>query len=339
MRQIALACLAGLLLLSSVVAQPTQSAKDHFDKAVAYMKERKFDLALNELNLVIQINPRFAPAYGLRGNLRFVKQEFDLALDDYNKIIELAPNIPGIHQIYNNRGVIMALKGDIPAAIRDFDRAIAIKPDYAEAYSSRGFQKQDAGNLNEALADFNKAISLNPATSGAYEGRGIIRTYGGDLIGALADFNKSIELNPSNIAAYADRASLEFKKGDLDAALADFNKVLELMPTHTEAQLERGLVRLLKGQVTEGLADLKNSFAADPAAFDRTRKPPYVNPAFELDQFINANLRNPRGYEARGIVRLIQGKAEEAEKDFQKTLSLNRALKAEIEMLKTKVSK
>jgi len=155
------------------------------------------------------------------------------------------------------------------------------------------------------------------------------------LIGALTDYNKAIELNPNRPAAYADRAILEFKKGDLDAALSDYNKVLELTPRHTEAQLERGLVRVLKGQVTEGLADLKNSFAADPSAFEQTRKPPFVNPAMELEHFINANPKNARGYEARGIVRFMQGKTEEAEKDFQKTLSLNPSLKAEIEMLRT----
>ena len=156
MLRISLSSLVVLFLLVSAHAQKAESVKDHFDKAAAYLREQKYDLALSELDLVIQMNARYAPAYGLRGNLRLIRQEFDLALADYNKIIELAPNIPGIHQIYNNRGVILALKGDGAGAIKDFDKAIAISPGYAEAYSSRGFK-----NRRPAISTEHSLISTN----------------------------------------------------------------------------------------------------------------------------------------------------------------------------------
>jgi Tfp pilus assembly protein PilF len=60
-----------------------------------------------------------------------------------------------------------------------------------------------------------------------------------------------------------------------------------------------------------------------------------VNAATKLDKFIGSNPKNPRGYQARGIIRFMQGKQEEAEKDFQQALSIDSNLKPEMDMLRT----
>ena len=47
-----------------------------------------------------------------------------------------------------------------------------------------------------ALADFNQAIQLNPELAEAYYGRGTVYFLKGDLDNALAYFNQAIQLNP-----------------------------------------------------------------------------------------------------------------------------------------------
>jgi len=165
MRRTTLCGFTLLFLLLSVRAQEPASAKTHFDKALAYVQQQKYDAALTELDEAIQKNGRFAEAFGLRGSVRFLRQEFDQALSDFTKVIELAPNIPGIHQIYNNRSLIRLMKGDYDGALTDVNKAIAIVPGYAEAYNTRGGLRTVAGDLDAALADFNKSISLNPTAS------------------------------------------------------------------------------------------------------------------------------------------------------------------------------
>jgi tetratricopeptide (TPR) repeat protein len=337
MRRLSLSSFTVLLLILSAHAQKVNSAKDHFEKAFAYLAEQKYDQAVSELDQAIQMDGRFAEAYGLRGSIRFLRQELELALADFDKVVELAPNITGIHQVYNNRSVIKLIKGDRAGALIDANKAIAISPGFAEAYNTRGFLRLDAGDMDGALADFDKSISLNPAASRPYEGRGIIRSFRGDLSGALDDYNKAVELNPNHPAPYIDRALLHYQKGELDAALADYDKVIKLSPTNAKANLNRGVIHILKGQVNEGLADLRTGFEIDPLAFDSNRKPSFVNSAVLLDQFITSNPRNPRGYQARGIVRLMQGKEKVAEPDFQKALSLDPNLKTEIDTLKNKL--
>ena len=51
-----------------------------------------------------------------------------------------------------------ALKGQgkLEEAIEAYNKALAIKPDYAEAYNNMGIALQDQGKLEEAIEAYNK---------------------------------------------------------------------------------------------------------------------------------------------------------------------------------------
>ena len=57
-------------------------------------------------------------------------------------------------------------------ALVSYDRAIALKPDYAEAYSNRGNALLDLKRPECALASYHKAIALKPDLALAYFSRG-----------------------------------------------------------------------------------------------------------------------------------------------------------------------
>src|SRR5262249_41689414 len=53
-------------------------------------------------------------------------------------------------------------------ALASYDKAIALKPDYAEAHYNRGNALRDLKRLAEALASYDKAIALKPDYAGAH---------------------------------------------------------------------------------------------------------------------------------------------------------------------------
>src|SRR5262249_27778449 len=62
----------------------------------------------------------------------------------------------------NNRGYAHFGKDAYDAAIRDFERAIELEPDYANAHINRGdvyLQKQD---YKKAIADYDQALRVHP---------------------------------------------------------------------------------------------------------------------------------------------------------------------------------
>ncbi|MBI5892319.1 MAG: tetratricopeptide repeat protein, partial [Deltaproteobacteria bacterium] len=77
--------------------------------------------------------------------------------EDFNKVIALDPNYA---KAYYNRGLAYGKKGQHDRAIEDFNKAIALKSDYANAYSGRGLAYSIKGNINKAISDFQKACDL-----------------------------------------------------------------------------------------------------------------------------------------------------------------------------------
>jgi len=81
------------------------------------------------------------------------------ALDKY---IELNPTNPKISlsQIYYFRGFVKSILNDTDSAQLDFDKAIELDTENAEAYYFRGLTKNALGNDNSGDEDISKAINL-----------------------------------------------------------------------------------------------------------------------------------------------------------------------------------
>ena len=58
--------------------------------------------------------------------------------------------------------------------MRDYNRAIELKPDYANAFNNRGIVKDNSGDYEGALRDYNRAIELKPDFATAFNNRELL---------------------------------------------------------------------------------------------------------------------------------------------------------------------
>ena len=97
--------------------------------------------------------------------------QYQLAIEDFNKVIAIKPNYA---YAYYNRGIVYAKTGRYQLAIEDYNKAIAIEPDYVDAYNNRGIAYCVFGRYRRAVEDFNEAIRLKPDDAGSYNNRGTV---------------------------------------------------------------------------------------------------------------------------------------------------------------------
>ena len=62
-------------------------------------------------------------------------RKYDRAIEDYNEALRLKPDFA---QAYSDRGAAWYFKGEYQKAIADYDQAIQLEPDNARAYTNRG---------------------------------------------------------------------------------------------------------------------------------------------------------------------------------------------------------
>ena len=89
------------------------------------------------------------------------------------------------------KGSIFSKTIEITEAVASFDKAIAIKPDYAEAWYYRGYVLRGFGQNAEALESFDKAIAIKPDYSDAWYNRGYVLKMLGRNTESLQSYVKS----------------------------------------------------------------------------------------------------------------------------------------------------
>lgn len=98
---------------------------------------------------------------------------------------------------YVNRGILHYLVGNLTAANRDYDTALALDPREPEAWLNKGMAALKAGDRAAALPMFEKALELRTVRPAlAYYGRAIVFEDSGNLRQAYADLQRARELEP-----------------------------------------------------------------------------------------------------------------------------------------------
>ena len=96
-----------------------------------------------------------------------------------------------------NRGIIKMRRGEMAAALSDFDLAIHYKPQLGEIYVNRGAALVGEHRYADGLADLNKGLKLGveePAK--AYYNRALAYEGLDDVKSAYFDYQKAVELSP-----------------------------------------------------------------------------------------------------------------------------------------------
>ena len=138
---------------------------------------------------------------------------------------------------------------------------VIVQPEFAVAQlSAQQVEKIDRNESNPSGAiDFNKAIRLNPNDAEAYNGRGIVRYDQGDPEGALADYTEAIRLNPNYAEAYNNRGVIRYDQAYLESAIADYNEAIRLEPNYANAYYNRARSRNEQGDKQGAINDLQKA--------------------------------------------------------------------------------
>jgi tetratricopeptide (TPR) repeat protein len=128
------------------------------DRAEAYQKVRRIDLAIDDYTEAIRRDPASSDHYDKRGALFSRNNAYDRAIADFNEAIRLQPKA----DYFISRGNAYSLKGDPVRAIADYDEALKLEPERAMAFNNRGVAWRDKGDKKKALADFKAEVALDP---------------------------------------------------------------------------------------------------------------------------------------------------------------------------------
>ncbi len=253
---------------------------DHHHHKAEKMNSWNQDYAgfMTDFDKAIEIDPGFAEAYYVRGLAKNFSHYHSDTVDDLTKVKEIELNLTGA-LIMHGLSIDNQVK-DYGGAISDFDKAIEINPEFADAYYCRGLVKNhlknpltriistdQSGEINsessliseeddrktessskdyeEIIADFDRAIKINPRHAKAYCSRGLAKIFSQDLcevMSVLAVNNETGSAGPEN------RPKRKFDKiyklSNYAGAIADFDSAIKINPRFANAYFLRGIIKV-----------------------------------------------------------------------------------------------
>ncbi len=134
---------------------PEMAAAYHY-RCVGYMGLRQMDIALSDINKAIDLDSNEPANYMRRGAIYFWMKKYVLSIEDTTKSI----NLGFIEDGYNNRAIYFEGMGDFVSAIADWSALIDIFPENAIAYCRRGLLREKIGDLPNAILDIKKGLAI-----------------------------------------------------------------------------------------------------------------------------------------------------------------------------------
>ncbi|MCI0343251.1 MAG: tetratricopeptide repeat-containing serine/threonine-protein kinase, partial [Planctomycetales bacterium] len=187
-------------------------------------------------------------------------------------------------------------RGDAPAAVREYEAALAEGPPSAWAYHNLGVARAAAGDHAGALEAFGRSLRLRPGDPVTHFSRGVSRDVTRDYAGAIEDYSAALERRPDYFEALNNRGYARRRAGDAAGALGDYEAAVRLRPDLPGPRRNRGIVRQELGNVSGALEDFDRALREGP-------------PDAEL-------------YNDRGLARHAAGEYAGAVEDYTRALAL-----------------
>ena len=136
-------------------------------------------------------------------------------------------------------GESLAEQGDLTAALREFEAAVALDPTDPEYWVWKGVVHTGLDEVDEAGAAFDTARAMYETDLGFLIERGMAYLRVGDLERASADAEQAIARYPSEAGwAFTLRANIALERGDYLAAISDLDRAGEVAAAAGDTQLE-----------------------------------------------------------------------------------------------------
>ncbi len=161
----------------------------------AYGLKHRFNEAIADLGKATALKPADAGILRKRGSVYVLMGKYQLASMEFERSIALQPEnatfyleLGGVYMVkvlkesspatHSRNAGFLVNKKDTEAALANLDKAIALRPAYAEAYDKRGFMYAFLGQNERAIADYRKVLEVSSSPTLRWEAHQMLSKLG-----------------------------------------------------------------------------------------------------------------------------------------------------------------
>lgn len=247
----------------------------------------------------------------------------------YKKVLLNEPN--NTTCLYKSGLMSIQMGIDLDEAIKDFSKAIQLKPKYSDAYWGRGMARKMKNEYTEADKDLENAIRLNPKNDVAYISLAEVKYHLKDYEKAELYYSIYLKKHPKDFDTYSDRGHVRMERLSVNEAIEDYSKAIDLNPNKQyKDYLDRGKAKYLIQLYDSANSDFNNAIEINPNSLDLlyslgtffVEKEKFNEAIGYFDKVLILDSANSRAFLYRGFSKNGLERFEEALTDLNRAIEL-----------------
>ncbi len=223
-------------------------------------RERKLDAADAAYGRAIDARPDSFEDRVKRVLVSIELQKYDVAQDEVTKLLAKAPKHPGVNYA---QGLIYFHEKKLPEAQTAFEQALVAKSRYPQALYYSAAVHLALGNRQQAEAYAGDFYNLAPGNVAARKLLGVVKLAGEDYARVEELVRPVIAAVPEDVDAMNLLAATLLRQGKTDEGIELLTKVAELQPDSPVAQMRLGAGMLAGGEQT-GVQYIESALSLNP---------------------------------------------------------------------------
>ena len=160
-------------------------------------------------------------------------------------------------QLHNNQGIVYQQRREFDKALKEFQIAIELSPDYADAFHNLGTLYEQTGDLNRAEQNYLLSIKRDSKFSPPHNGLCSVYIRRGQFEKAIEEAKKALKLDPASEDAAYNMGLAHARKKETPEALKAFRLATDINPNSFLSHNEMGKVYLVEGKYEEAIIRFK----------------------------------------------------------------------------------
>lgn len=267
------------------------SENETLSKAIELIKHNKYIEAFALSDSAVESDHFRAKALSFQGSIQFIKGDMKSAFEtlsmsktidptnsnvlvklalvelERNDILKVNENLekaydadPKNPSLFYHRGEIFALAGNLEQAIKDFETAIELYPDFVLAYVHKARALLGLEKYSEAEALLNQAQEKFKNKVEICNSLGEVLVLKKDFEAAEKTFNSILKKHPKSPEVYLNKALLAMtRNNDVKTAEKHLKRAIEIEPSFEAAHLQLANLLLSNGNVKESMIHFEHA--------------------------------------------------------------------------------
>ncbi|MHA7840270.1 MAG: tetratricopeptide repeat protein [Gammaproteobacteria bacterium] len=238
-----------IILFKNIIATKPEFAEAYINLAACYFEQQQFNEGTHYLKAASNIKPSDINIRQQYANALMKINKIEDAIAQYQKIIAL---IPDFATVFVSLGAALQSKKAYKEAEKYYRQALTLNPQHTDALCNLGVLAKIRGEFTEAITLYQQALTINPQLYTVYANLGNALQEIDAYDEAIQCYNKALAINPAFVEAYNSRGYAYQSINQIDRAMADYHSAMTKKENYIDAHWNYALALLITEQYEEG---------------------------------------------------------------------------------------